>query len=142
MKTLIIAGFLTFATPALAESVPDMVHKEAMRLGVPPSLALSIAKHESGFRCSAVGSRGERGVMQIKPRTAKSLGYKGSPSGLNNCRIGIHYGMVYLKLAYKKASGNWYRTAALYNGGLGTKRKTSGYAKKVVQNGHPGSSHR
>lgn len=130
---IIAAGFLIFSNPAEARDVPAMVAQEATRQGVPVSLALSIAKHESNFRCSAVGRHGERGVMQIKPRTARGLGYKGKPSGLNDCATGIRYGMIYLKMALKKAGGNTYRAAILYNAGLGSGRKKSGYAEKVTK---------
>lgn len=119
-----------FATGASA-SVRDMVRAEAVRQGVPVGLALSIAHHESNFRCSAVGRAGERGVMQIKPSTARGLGYRGPASGLNNCATGIRYGMIYLKMAYKKARGNAYKAAILYNGGLGSKKQRSGYANKI-----------
>lgn len=114
-------------------SVEEMVSMEARRQGVPVSLALAIAKHESGFRCSAVGRHGERGVMQIKPRTARGLGYRGSPAGLNNCATGIKYGVMYLRMAYRKAGGNVYRAALLYNGGLGSNRKHSKYAQQIHQ---------
>lgn len=133
MKRILIAGFLTFSTPALAESVPDMVRSEAIRQGVPVNLAMAVAKAESNFRCGAVGRGGERGVMQIKPQTARGIGYRGPSSGLNNCRVGIRYGMIYLRMAYRLAKGNIYRTALLYNAGIGSKRKRSAYAEKIVK---------
>ena len=133
MRPLLIAGLLVISTPALAESVPDMVRSEAIRQGVPVSLAMAVAKAESNFRCSAVGRGGERGVMQIKPATARGIGYRGPSSGLNNCRVGIRYGMMYLKMAYRIAKGNAYRTALLYNAGIGSKRKRSAYAEKIVK---------
>lgn len=138
MKNYVAAlafGVLIFSSPAQAKDVRGMVAAEAARQGVPVSLALSVAKHESNFRCSAVGRHGERGVMQIKPSTARGLGYKGTASGLNNCQTGIRYGMIYLRMAYKKAKGNTYRAAILYNGGLGTKRKKSAYAEKIHRHG-------
>jgi soluble lytic murein transglycosylase-like protein len=58
-------------------------------------------------------------------------GSLGSASGLSHCATGIRYGMMYLKMAYKKAGGNFYRAAILYNGGLGSKKKRSIYADKV-----------
>jgi len=134
MKQYIAAlafGVVVFSTPALASDIKSMVAAEARRQGVPASLAVAIAKAESNFKCSAVGRAGERGVMQIKPPTARGLGYKGSASGLNNCAVGILYGMLYLKQAYRKAGGNIYRTALLYNAGIHSKRKNSTYAKKV-----------
>ena len=124
-------GVVVFSTPALAGDIKSMVASEARRQGVPASLAVAIAKAESNFKCSAVGRAGERGVMQIKPPTARGLGYKGSASGLNNCAVGILYGMLYLKQAYRKAGGNIYRAALLYNAGIHSKRKNSSYAKKI-----------
>ena len=43
------------------------------------------------------------------PSTARGIGYRGTPAGLSNCGTGIHYGMMYLKMAYKQAGGNVYR---------------------------------
>lgn len=114
-------------------SVQEMVKKEAVRQGVPVGLALAVAKHESNFKCHLIGRAGERGVMQIKPSTARGIGYRGSASGLSNCATGIRYGMMYLKMAYQKAKGSVYRTALLYNGGLGSNRKKSAYADKIHQ---------
>lgn len=135
MKKYIAAmaiGSLFFANPAVADKgVRNMVAAEAARQGVPVNLAIAVARAESNFRCSAVGRAGERGVMQIKPATARGVGYRGSPKGLNNCAVGIRYGMIYLKQAYRKAGGNIYRTALLYNAGLYSKRKSSPYAQKI-----------
>lgn len=131
ISVLAIAAVI-FSTPALSD-VRGMVAAEASRQGVPVSLALAIAKAESNFRCSAVGRHGERGVMQIKPRTARGLGYRGSASGLNNCAIGIRYGMMYLRQAYRKAGGNIHRAALLYNAGIYSKKKSSAYAKKITR---------
>jgi soluble lytic murein transglycosylase-like protein len=114
-----------------SQSVQNIVKAEAARQGVPVSLALSVARHESGFKCHLVGKAGERGVMQIKPATARGIGYRGSASGLSHCATGIRYGMMYLKMAYKKAKGDFYRTAIFYNGGLGTKKNRSKYADQV-----------
>lgn len=126
-------GVWIFSLSAHAD-VPKMVAEEARRQGVPVSLALSVAKHESNFKCGAIGRSGERGVMQILPRTARGLGYSGRASGLNHCQTGIRYGMMYLKLAYNKAGGNTYKAAIFYNKGLGSKRKKSSYAEKVSSN--------
>jgi soluble lytic murein transglycosylase-like protein len=122
---------------SVQNSAQNMVRAEAARQGVPVSLALAVARHESGFKCYLVGKAGERGVMQIKPTTARGIGYRGSASGLSNCATGIRYGMMYLKMAYKKAGGDFYRTAILYNGGLGSKKKRSSYAEKVHKKSYP-----
>lgn len=134
MKKYIVAiaiGAMIFTAPAFAGSVQNMVIAEAKRQGVPVGLALAVAKAESNFRCGAIGRAGERGVMQIKPQTARGLGYKGPASGLNNCATGIRYGMIYLKQAYRKAGGNAHHAATLYNAGIYSKKKSSSYAKKI-----------
>ena len=132
--TLTAAAFtVALATASQANSVHKIVQEEAIRQGVPVGLAMSVARTESQFNCRAVGRHGERGVMQIKPRTARGVGYKGPASGLNNCRTGIKYGMIYLRQAHRRAGGNVYMTAVYYNAGLGTKRKKSAYAEKIVK---------
>ena len=146
-KTLMAAAFTAaLATTSEASGVQKMVQDEAIRQGVPVGLAMSIARAESRFNCKAVGRHGERGVMQIKPRTARGVGYKGSASGLNNCQTGIRYGMIYLRQAHRRAGGNVYMTALYYNAGLGSKGKKSAYAEKFVREckcgGRSGKSHR
>lgn len=133
-KPFTVLALLLCATLVMGmkgQSVEGMVRAEAARQGIPVKLALAVAKHESRFKCHLIGRAGERGVMQIKPSTARGIGYKGPVAGLSNCATGIRYGMMYLKMAYKKAGGNVYRTALLYNGGLGSKRKQSAYADKI-----------
>lgn len=139
-KTLTAMALSAAISTAHAGGVEKMVQTEAMRQGVPVGLAMAVAKTESRFRCGAIGRHGERGVMQIKPRTARAMGYKGSPAGLNNCQTGIRYGMIYLKQAHHRAGGNVYRTALYYNAGLGTKRKKSAYAEKIVRECRCGGS--
>lgn len=118
------------------DSVKLMVVEEAKRLGVPAKLALAVARAESNFTCSARSSAGALGVMQIKHRTAKGLGYKGTAKGLLDCRTGIHWGMKYLKEALKRAKGNQCVAAHLYFSGVYAKRMTSsskGYCRKVMK---------
>jgi len=119
-----------------SQSVQNIVRAEAARQGVPVGLALAVAKHESGFKCNLIGRAGERGVMQIKHSTARGIGYRGSASGLSNCATGIHWGMIYLRMAYRKARGNTYLTAILYNGGLGSKKTRSSYAEALHKKTH------
>ena len=58
MKRYIAAlafGVVIFSTPALSNTVKNMVAAEARRQGVPVGLAVAVAKAESNFKCSAVG---------------------------------------------------------------------------------------
>ena len=113
-------------------NVPEMVRAAAVREGVPVRFALAVAEHESHFRCSAVGSAGERGVMQIKPATARGIGYKGTSRGLNDCRTGIYWGMKYLRMAISEARGDLKRAAFLYNAGLNAKTKNPARKRYVL----------
>ena len=85
----------------------------ARRFGVPMSTALAVCRLESGFRCNAVGRAGELGLLQIKLRTARALGYRGSRRGLLNCSTGAYWGMKHLALAIRRG-GVWKHNAGLY----------------------------
>ena len=116
----------------LHNEVATLVVQEASYNGIDPAFALAIAKQESGLRCRIVSEHGAYGVMQIKHRTARSVGYKGNPKGLLDCRTGIKYGMIYLKLAVTKARGNLCVAANYYNRGLYSKpRVNSKYCRGV-----------
>jgi soluble lytic murein transglycosylase-like protein len=112
--------------------VEQMVVVEARAQGVPTNFAVAIANHESRFKCSAVGLANERGVMQIKPSTARGIGYKGPTNGLNDCRTGIYWGMKYLKMAINAANGDLKRAAFLYNAGINAKSKNPAKKRYVL----------
>lgn len=115
-----------------AREVQQMVAIEARAQGVPVDFAVAIASHESKFKCSAIGAANERGVMQIKPATARGIGYKGSSHGLNDCRTGVYWGMKYLKMAIEAAKGDLKRAAFLYNAGINAKTKNPARKKYVL----------
>jgi soluble lytic murein transglycosylase-like protein len=112
--------------------VAQMVVTEARAQGVPVNFAVAVADTESKFKCSAVGAANERGVMQIKPSTARGIGYKGSSKGLNDCRTGIYWGMKYLRMAIEEAKGDLKRAAFLYNAGLNAKSKNPAKKRYVL----------
>lgn len=124
-------GLILIGTAVEAADVATTVKTHARLNGVNPSFALAIAKQESGLRCHVV-SGGAYGVMQIKPRTARGVGYKGTPKGLLDCTTNIKYGMIYLKQAIVRARGNLCVAAGLYNRGLYSKpRSSSSYCSSV-----------
>jgi len=49
----------------------ELVLKEALRRGFEPQLVMCIVEHESGWNERAVGARGEMGLWQIRPATAR-----------------------------------------------------------------------
>ena len=79
MRHLLLTVGLMFAfsleASASISSVQTLVIKSAHRHGVPASLALKVVKVESGFNCTARGRAGELGPLQIKPATARGIGW-------------------------------------------------------------------
>lgn len=109
----------TTPLPIPRSSVEHLIRRSAERHGVPVRLALAVAKVESNFRCNAIGRAGERSVLQIKPATARGLGYRGSPAGLTNCGAGLEFGMRHLAAAYRRC-GTKAGAMRLHNRGLGS----------------------
>ncbi len=57
------------------------------------------------------------GLMQIRPDTARSMGYHGPVRGLLDADTNLKYGVAYLSNAYVVASGNADRALSLYASG-------------------------
>lgn len=100
--------------------VPGQVWSEAQRQGVDPSLAVNVARQESGFRPDAVSPRGAIGPMQLMPATAQQLGVDPRDPAQN-----IRGGVTYLG-QQMKAFGDPRLAAAAYNAGPGAVRRAGG----------------
>lgn len=115
-------------------SYSEIVARYASAYGVPVSLAHAVIRVESNYRVNARGSAGEVGLMQIKPSTARGLGYSGSLKGLYNPETNIKYGMKYLGMAHKLGGGSTCGTILKYNAGHGARRMnpvSAAYCSKV-----------
>jgi len=99
-----------------------LIRQYADQYDVPVELAMAVVRIESNFRPTARGSAGEIGLMQIKPATAKLMGYKGRASGLYDPETNIRFGMKYLAGAHELGDGKLCRTILKYNAGHGAKR--------------------
>ena len=83
-----------------------------------PLLVLSLIRQESAFQENAQSRVGARGLMQIMPKTAKSLhGKKLKPNDLYNPELNVRLGTKYVDKLLKKYDGNVYRVLAAYNAG-------------------------
>ena len=60
--------------------------------------------------------------MQIKPATARGVGYTGSTAALYNPETNLKYGMAYLAEAHRRAGGDLCGTILRYNAGIYAKR--------------------
>lgn len=117
-------------TPPALKTVPDglkssyspIIARYAGQYGVPVDLAHAVVSIESRFNPRARGSAGEVGLMQIKPATARAMGYRGSVKGLYDPETNIRFGMKYLAMAHQLGGGQVCGTILRYNAGHGAKR--------------------
>ncbi|MBW3095931.1 lytic transglycosylase domain-containing protein [Pseudohoeflea coraliihabitans] len=100
----------------------SLISSYAKSYGVPEPLAHAVVSVESNYRSDVRGAAGEIGLMQIKPATARMMGYKGSTKGLYDPETNIKYGMKYLAGAHKLGGGTTCGTILKYNAGHGAKR--------------------
>lgn len=100
----------------------DLIEKYAELNGVEPELAHAIIRVESNYNPKIRGSAGEVGLMQIKPATARMMGYRGGAKGLYDPETNLRYGMKYLAMAQELGGGETCGTVLKYNAGHGAKR--------------------
>lgn len=110
-----------------ASGVYALVDAAAQRHGVPIRIARSTVRHESGGRCNARGRHGELGPLQIKPATARGLGYSGSAAALATCGAGLEWGMRHLAAAMRKCGH-----PGPHNYGLGGGCGRTAYVRRVM----------
>jgi soluble lytic murein transglycosylase-like protein len=91
----------------------DKIAAAAARYGVPSSIALAVARAESGYNQAAVSSAGAIGVMQLMPATAAGLGVNPWDEDQN-----IAGGTQLLAQLYSRY-GSWDLALAAYNAGPG-----------------------
>ncbi|MDE1158274.1 MAG: transglycosylase SLT domain-containing protein [Neorhizobium sp.] len=99
-----------------------LIEKYAAMNGVPVELATAVIQIESNFRPTVRGSAGEIGLMQVKPATARLMGYRGSDYGLFDPETNIRFGMKYLAGAHALGDGKICGTILKYNAGHGARR--------------------
>ena len=98
------------AEPALTKSAEALAHRfgvgrrlagiiyeEARRAGIEPGMAFGVIALESGFDPLAVGRSGERGLMQIKPSTARAYDARVTADALLRPETNLRLGLRHLK---------------------------------------------
>lgn len=122
------------AKPKAGAPYSEIIARYASSYGVPVSLAHAVISVESNYRPNARGKAGEIGLMQIKPATARMMGYSGSAKGLFNPETNIKFGLLYLAKAHELSGGTTCGTILKYNAGHAAKRMnpiSAAYCKKV-----------
>jgi LysM repeat protein len=100
--------------------VRRLVAETARRYGVSPSLAVSVAYHESGFQQRVVSGVNAIGVMQVLPSTGRVLGQQyGLQLDLLDTRDNVTAGVLLLR-QLQRSTGSDERTLAGYYQGLGS----------------------
>ena len=93
-----------------------LIARYAEENGVPLPLAHAVIQKESGYNARARGA-GTVGLMQIKPATARGIGYKGSTAALYDPETNLRWGMKYLGRAYELGGRDTCGAALRYQGG-------------------------
>ncbi len=101
--------------------IHDIIKEAAEKYRLPVALLHSVIKHESNFNAKAVSSSGARGLMQLMPQTAKSLGVK----NIFDPRENIMAGAKYLRKMLDQF-GSLELALAAYNAGPGNVKKYNG----------------
>ena len=108
--------------PSKAE-VRSLVASTAQRHGVPTSLALAVAYHESGFQQRVVSPVDAIGVMQVLPSTGRGLSRSlGRELDLLDVRDNVTAGVVLLRQLLR-TTGSTDKALAGYYQGLGSVAK-------------------
>ena len=106
----------------LSLSFEPFIHKAADEFKIDPALIKAVIMAESRYNPKAISKRGARGLMQLMPATAKSLGVADSFDPEDN----IYGGSLYLKTLIDKFDGNIKLALAAYNAGSRSVKKYGG----------------
>jgi len=114
----------------------QMANSVAVKFGIPPEIFYSLIGKESGngagspastWNPNAVGSSGEKGLAQLMPNTASSMGVSNAFDPLENMTGGAGY----LSKLYKQY-GDWTSALSAYNSGSPNSSVGLQYASSVL----------
>jgi soluble lytic murein transglycosylase-like protein len=108
-----------------SRSTLAMIDAAAAAEGILSDLARALVRVESSFDPQKVGAEGEIGLTQIKPRTARGLGFAGSSRELFDPAINLKWGLRHAHLALKRGS------IGFHQAGLHARRVSRAYVARI-----------
>jgi soluble lytic murein transglycosylase-like protein len=136
------------ATPADATPAEDdidtqagmdaFIKKVAAKYNVSPDLVAAVIEAESEFNPRAVSRRGARGLMQLMPKTAKSLGVDDPFDPRENIEAGVRHLRALMdrfgdNLPLVLAAYNAGEVAVIKHRGVPPYRETRAYVKRILK---------
>jgi soluble lytic murein transglycosylase len=96
-----------------------LIEREARRQRLDPYLVAALIRQESRFEAQAVSSAGALGLMQLMPRTARSLARQRSlsRSRILDPQLNVRLGTRFLAQLLRRFDGNLEKAVAGYNAG-------------------------
>ena len=128
---LAVAPAAAFGQGAARDNIDALIEQQARANGVPASFVHAVVKRESNYNPNARGGSA-LGLMQIKPATARGLGYTGDAAGLYDPATNLRYGVAYLAGAYRTAQGDVARAYGYYNRGYYYAAKSRGLPTEIA----------
>lgn len=126
--------------PLRPAAIQRRIEAEAVRQGVPPALALAVARQESGLNPHAVGDNGNSlGLFQLQRAAAIDAGI--DPARRGEVDFNIEGGVRYLKQKLNQSGGNVEQALSRYNRGTPTYRGIGDphYVEHVLAKIEPGA---
>jgi len=107
---------------ASPDEIDNAVVMAAARHNVDANLVRAVIKVESNFNANAVSNKGAMGLMQLMPKTARSLNVKNPFDPQQNVDAGVRH----LKYLLQNYGGDVSLTLAAYNAGEGAVARSAG----------------
>ncbi len=103
-------------------NIDDIISSVSEKYNIDSDFIKAIIKQESGFNPNAKSKKGAIGLMQLMPKTAKSLGIIDPYNPKENIEGGVRY----LKGLLDKYDNNYELSLAAYNAGAGAVKRYGG----------------
>lgn len=116
--------------PGETPQVRQLINEYAGLHGIPASLLHRVIQRESDYNPRARNGL-YYGLMQILPQTARTMGYRGAPSGLLDAETNLQYAGKYLRGAWLVARGSESRAVSWYAKGYYYEAKRMGLLEET-----------